>query len=377
MLGLVERRTGACRRPSRCTSPRRRCGGAASAVCVDTSPCAIPTLVCIETCAAASDPRSAPRAIRRVARPGAQRRPARSPRSGRRTRPLRCRAAVSCRRTCLRTRSVTTLRSSSPAAWPRLSLIALKSSRSRNSTAVAAHVATLERGGDALREESPVRQARERVVVGLVVELLLQHCQLGDRLLQPVVLEQDRSVARERGRPASRRASCRLSTSPSRSAIDDQADDPLFAAERREDRRPGTRARRGRRRAGRARVAPRGGSARRRPATRARLARNGLSVLGCISVSASRCTELRRTRSLPSAERSRISATSAWTRRRAAASSWRTAIPNCGASCTVRIDSYRNSRCWNCCRCVDCERYATAQAAAGEYQEQAGAPVGR
>ena len=55
----------------------------------------------------------------------------------------------------------------------------------------------LERLVDAGVEEAPVRQARERVVERLVAELRLEIGELGERLLELLVLEQQRRVARE------------------------------------------------------------------------------------------------------------------------------------------------------------------------------------
>ena len=55
-----------------------------------------------------------------------------------------------------------------------------------------------ERLRDARGEESAVRQPGERVVVGLVAELLLQLGHLRQRALEPSVLEQHARVARER-----------------------------------------------------------------------------------------------------------------------------------------------------------------------------------
>ena len=61
-----------------------------------------------------------------------------------------------------------------------------------------ADVAVVERAADPLREEHPVRKAGERVVVGLVAELVLQLRELGDGLLEPVVLDEHAGVARVR-----------------------------------------------------------------------------------------------------------------------------------------------------------------------------------
>ena len=106
-----------------------------------------------------------------------------------------CRTAGSAR-----SRSATCVSSSSPAAWPQLSLTFLKWSRSRKRTACdrLAGALTRERLGDAVGEEHAVRQAGERVVVRLMAELLLQLRHLRERLLEPAVLEQHAGVAGER-----------------------------------------------------------------------------------------------------------------------------------------------------------------------------------
>ena len=54
-----------------------------------------------------------------------------------------------------------------------------------------------ERLGHLIGEEHAVGEAGERVVVGLVAELLLQIGHLRERLLEPAVLEQDAGVAGE------------------------------------------------------------------------------------------------------------------------------------------------------------------------------------
>ena len=51
---------------------------------------------------------------------------------------------------------------------------------------------------DRLEEQGPVRQPGQRVVVGLVAELLLEARQLGQRLLEVAVLERDRRLVGER-----------------------------------------------------------------------------------------------------------------------------------------------------------------------------------
>ena len=55
-----------------------------------------------------------------------------------------------------------------------------------------------DRGLDLVGEQRSVGEVRERVVVGLVVELLLEDRQLHDGLLEAVVLERDARVAGER-----------------------------------------------------------------------------------------------------------------------------------------------------------------------------------
>ena len=50
---------------------------------------------------------------------------------------------------------------------------------------------------DLVAEQRPVGQVGQRIVVGLVMELLLEHAQLEHRLFEPVVLEGDAGVARE------------------------------------------------------------------------------------------------------------------------------------------------------------------------------------
>ena len=51
---------------------------------------------------------------------------------------------------------------------------------------------------DLLGEQGPVRQVGQRVVVGLVAELLLEPAELGQRLLELAVLERDRDLVGER-----------------------------------------------------------------------------------------------------------------------------------------------------------------------------------
>ena len=93
------------------------------------------------------------------------------------------RAAVSAPRTLESRRRATSMSTSSPAAWPRLSLISLKSSRSRNSTAQPLLLAA--RAGDrvahALGEQRAVGEAGDRVVERLVRELRLEGAALARR----------------------------------------------------------------------------------------------------------------------------------------------------------------------------------------------------
>ena len=104
------------------------------------------------------------------------------PRAGTRTR--RRRGGPPCRRgaTVVRSRSPTSCSSWSPAWWPRLSLIALKSSRSTNSTTTPAVLpaAPLQRVRDAVGEQRAVGEPRERVVERLARQLRLEHLALGD-----------------------------------------------------------------------------------------------------------------------------------------------------------------------------------------------------
>ena len=73
--------------------------------------------------------------------------------------------------------------SSSPAAWPSLSLIALKWSRSSTSSAPSARSARrVRRAGPARARTAAVEQPGERVVVGHVAQLGLEAAALGDVL---------------------------------------------------------------------------------------------------------------------------------------------------------------------------------------------------
>ena len=98
------------------------------------------------------------------------------PRSGWRTR--RRPAGPRCRPPGRRrwNRSAAAISSRSPSAWPRLSLTFLKSSRSRNSTVIGRPCAARQgqRVAHPVAEQRPVGQPGQRVVEGLVGELLLQ-----------------------------------------------------------------------------------------------------------------------------------------------------------------------------------------------------------
>ena len=89
--------------------------------------------------------------------------------------------------------------SRSPAACPSASLTSLKLSRSRNrTTGTRPGVGQLDRLVDLLGEQAAVGEAGQRVVVGLVAELLLEPRQLRERLLQLAVLERDGRLVGER-----------------------------------------------------------------------------------------------------------------------------------------------------------------------------------
>ena len=107
------------------------------------------------------------------------------------------RAISSCGRTHERRRSATATSSSSPTAWPSVSLTVLKSSTSMNRTASSSRrgVERLAHAGD---EQRAVGQVGQRVVEGLVAELLLEVLQAGDRLLEAVVLQRHGRVVGER-----------------------------------------------------------------------------------------------------------------------------------------------------------------------------------
>ena len=86
----------------------------------------------------------------------------------------------------------------SPIAWPSVSLTPLKSSRSMNITATSPDAAGLERLAHPLAEQRAVGEPGERVVVGLVLELVLQVAQLGDGLLEAVELQRGARVGGQR-----------------------------------------------------------------------------------------------------------------------------------------------------------------------------------
>ena len=92
------------------------------------------------------------------------------------------RAAVSDGRTDAASRPATAASSSSPLPWPIVSFTTLKSSRSTKSTPTVRSVrrAWSMRVRHPLGEQHPVRQAGQRVVVGLVLQLLLKLVLLGD-----------------------------------------------------------------------------------------------------------------------------------------------------------------------------------------------------
>ena len=91
-------------------------------------------------------------------------------------------------------------------------------------------VAARQRGADLLAEERAVRQAGERVVVGLVVQLLLQVAQLEDRLLEAVELQRGARVGGER---LEEREVLRGEAAREAEAVGqhERADDPLLAVQ--------------------------------------------------------------------------------------------------------------------------------------------------
>ena len=92
------------------------------------------------------------------------------------------RAAVSAPRMLWSSRRATSCSTSSPAAWPRLSLIVLKSSRSRKMHGEAALLAPAagERVAHALGEQRAVGQPGHAVVERLVGQLLFERLALAD-----------------------------------------------------------------------------------------------------------------------------------------------------------------------------------------------------
>ena len=165
---------------------------------------------------------------------------------------------------------------------PGVSLTTLKSSRSRNrTTGSRSGVGRTSRALTCSANRLRLREAGQRVVVGLVAELLLEPRELGQRLLELAVLERDRGLVGERLEEA------QVVVGEGRAlgqAVGDQdrADHAGLAAERRDhrlaDRRPAA-ARRltGRRRT---RAAP--------PGPGARIGSSGASLSGTIVVGGSR-----------------------------------------------------------------------------------------
>ena len=147
------------------------------------------------------------------------------------------RAATSPSRRQPRMRSLTITSSSSPAAWPRVSLTALKSSRS--SRRMTGRTPSRPRHADPQRrrlgERDAVRQPGQGVVVGLVAELLLESRQLRQRLLELAVLECHGRLVGDRLQQEQVVASERR---PLRQPIrhGQHADDPRLADERRDHR---------------------------------------------------------------------------------------------------------------------------------------------
>ena len=95
------------------------------------------------------------------------------------------RTTMSAGRTAARTRLAISCSSLSPTSWPRESLMCLKRSRSRNSTASICPVSWQRamRLGQVRLQEQAVRQARQVIVIGELVEALLVGEQLRLRLL--------------------------------------------------------------------------------------------------------------------------------------------------------------------------------------------------
>ncbi len=206
MLGadlLVHRRLedpacNPCRRPSPRTSRRRRCAAAHRM----PSPGWRGRRRCSERPGTGSRrPRRGSRTAPRPARRSARARPSRpmldehrelvASQPGGRD-PLRSQGS--------RSRAPTSIRRWFPAAWPCVSLIDLKSSRSRKSTAGEESRIAPRRGrrSTRLEEGRAVRELGQGVVVGEVMELLLQLRDVGERLLEATVLEQHARMAGER-----------------------------------------------------------------------------------------------------------------------------------------------------------------------------------
>ena len=210
-----------------------------------------------------------------------------------------------------------------------------------------------------------IRQPGERVVVGLVLELLFQLGHLCQRVLQPAVLEQDACVTGERLEQVDVLAAEGGDVADP-VADDQQPERPVLAAEGADDRI--VEVARGEHAVQVVRLAPpaeqcrparrrRCGAPARRPGPAARR-----------SASAPRC---RRRRRCGSAAR-RCPAAGGGSRRTRPAgaacadpSSWPTAWPNSGAPCVARIDSYRNSTCSRCSRCAMYPRNAKPHATTG------------
>ena len=153
---------------------------------------------------------------RRPARRGGRRRPPAAPRTRRRPcaprrRPAGCTASI---------RPAAATSTASPAAWPAPSLIALKSSRSRNST-VAMPAPARQRLLHAAQEQRAVGEPGQRVALRLAlepVELERQAGVRGERLEQPQVLVGERRASRRSGRRAPSRPRAASRRAPARSA---------------------------------------------------------------------------------------------------------------------------------------------------------------
>ena len=120
------------------------------------------------------------------------------------------RPSMSRSRTTDRSRSLITRSSSSPTAWPRLSLITLKLSRSMNSTAIEPELGSVEPAAQLFEEVGPVRQARQLVVARRPLQVGGGLALIGD------VLDVDDRDARDRsGPPSFRLTVCAHTTWPS------------------------------------------------------------------------------------------------------------------------------------------------------------------